>query len=189
MNQKNSKLNSIQTAVFGGGCFWCTEATFQMLKGVTSVTPGYTGGEKNKPTYEEVSGGKTGHAEVIQVEYDPFVITFDDLLTVFFNIHDPTQLNQQGNDVGTQYRSVIFYTTSEQKERSEKLIKELTDSKSYDKPIVTEVKPLDTFYPAENYHKDYYKRNSNAPYCEIVIAPKLEKLQKRFVTLLSKQGS
>ena len=156
-----------------------------MLKGVKSVTPGYAGGTKQNPSYEVVSNGNTGHAEVIQIEYDPSVIAFDDLLAVFFNTHDPTQLDRQGNDIGEQYRSVIFYTTPEQKEKSERLITELIEKKAYEKPIVTEVKPLEAFYPAEEYHKDYYKRNSNAPYCEIVIAPKLEKLQKRFATLIN----
>lgn len=175
----------MEKIILGGGCFWCTEAVFQMLKGVNSVASGYAGGKKAVPTYEEVSEGNTGHAEVIQISYDPSKISIDDLLAVFFNVHDPTQMNRQGDDVGTQYRSVIFYTTPEQKEKAEKLIKELTDTKAYDSPIVTEVKPLDMFYPAETYHKDYYKRNSDAPYCEIVIAPKLEKLQKRFAKLIN----
>jgi len=156
-----------------------------MLKGVASVMPGYAGGTKESPTYEEVSGGATGYIEVIEIKYDPTVISFDDLLAVFFNLHDPTTLNQQGNDVGTQYRSAIFYTTEAQKHSAEKLIKELSDGKAYDKPIVTEVKPLEAFYKAEAYHKDYYKRNSDAPYCEIVIAPKLEKLQRKFSELLN----
>ncbi len=177
--------NKTEIAVFGGGCFWCTEAAFSMLKGVSSVRPGYAGGTKPNPTYEEVCGGATGHAEVTEVVYDPSIVSFDDLLAVFFNVHDPTQLNRQGNDVGTQYRSVIFYTTEGQKKAAEALVKELMDTKAYDKPIVTEVKPLDMFYPAENYHKDYYKRNSDAAYCELVIAPKLEKLQKRFATLIA----
>jgi peptide-methionine (S)-S-oxide reductase len=180
----NSKNNVLETAVFGGGCFWCTEAVFATLKGVVSVLPGYAGGKKSKPSYEEVSGGGTGHAEVIQIQYDPSVISFGDLLAVFFHVHDPTQMNRQGNDVGTQYRSVIFYTTDVQKQEAEMLITELTASKAYDKPIVTEVKSLEHFYPAEEYHRDYYKRNSDAPYCELVIVPKLEKLQKRFAGLM-----
>lgn len=176
--------NQLETAVFGGGCFWCTEAVFKELKGVESVLPGYAGGKKPNPTYEEVCGGNTGHAEVIKIEYSPAEISFDDLLAVFFNVHDPTTLNRQGNDVGTQYRSVIFYTTEEQKRSAEKVIQELVEGKTYDKLVVTEVKPLTTFYPAENYHRDYYERNKDAPYCEVVIAPKLEKLQKRFESLI-----
>lgn len=174
-----------ETAVFANGCFWCTEAVFKMLKGVSSVDPGYAGGTTDNPTYESVAGGKTGHAECIKIEFDSSVISCDDLLAVFFNTHDPTTLNRQGNDVGTEYRSIIFYTTPEQKEKAEKTIKELNESGSYDKPVVTEVVPLSKFYPAENYHKDYYEHNSNNPYCQIVIAPKLEKMQKRFAELLN----
>lgn len=155
-----------------------------MLKGVTSVVSGYAGGKREAPTYEQVSGGGTGHAEVIEVTYDPLVITFDDLLAVFFNVHDPTQLNAQGNDIGTQYRSAIFYTTDSQKISAEKLVKEFAETNAYDKPVVTEVMPLEQFYPAEQYHKDYYKRNQDAPYCQIVITPKLEKLQRRFASLI-----
>ena len=179
-----SEKGKKEKVVFGGGCFWCTEAAFSMLKGVSSVLPGYAGGTKSNPTYEEVCGGRTGHAEVIEVIFDPALISFDDLSAVFFNVHDPTQMNRQGNDVGPQYRSVLFYTTDAQKNKAEKLVQELKEKKSYDQPIVTEIKPLDTFYPAESYHRDYYKRNGNAPYCEIVIAPKLEKLQRRFAMLM-----
>ncbi len=174
-----------EIAVFGGGCFWCTEAVFERLKGVLSVMPGYAGGLKDSPSYEEVSRGSTGHAEVIKIEYDPSVISFGDLLSVFFNTHDPTQLNQQGNDVGEQYRSAIFYTTDTQKQEAEFLIKEFGEKKAYDKPVVTKVEPLGKFYPAENYHREYYNRNSDAPYCELVIAPKLDKLQRKFKQLLS----
>ncbi len=173
-------------AVFANGCFWCTEAVFSMLKGVSSVLPGYTGGKTDNPNYESVSGGNTGHAEAIQIEYDPSVISYDDLLSVFFNTHDPTTLNRQGNDVGTQYRSAIFYNTPEQKEKAESLIKELNDTKAYDKLVVTEVRPLTVFYPSETYHHEYYKNNKNQPYCQLVIAPKLEKLQERFEKLLDK---
>jgi len=173
-----------ETAVFANGCFWCTEAVFKMLKGVNSVDPGYAGGTTDNPTYDRVSGGNTGHAECIQIVFDPSVISYDGLLAVFFNTHDPTTLNRQGNDVGTQYRSAIFYTTPEQKEKAEKTIKELDASKSYDKPVVTEVVPLEKFFIAENYHKDYYENNQGNPYCQIVIAPKLEKMQKRFERLL-----
>ena len=172
------------TAVFANGCFWCTEAVFSMLKGVYSVVPGYAGGDLKDPTYEQVSGGSTGHAEAIQITYDPSLVSYDDLLAVFFSTHDPTTLNRQGNDIGTQYRSAIFYSDDEQKTKAEALVKELNDSKAYDKPVVTEVRPLEKFYEAENYHHDYYKNNSSAPYCQLVIAPKLEKLQNRFAKLL-----
>ncbi len=155
-----------------------------MLKGVISIEPGYAGGTTDNPTYERVAGGNTGHAECIKIEFDPSVISYDDLLSVFFNTHDPTSLNRQGNDVGTEYRSMILYTTPEQKEKAEKTIKELDASKSYDKPVVTEVVPLVKFYPAEDYHKNYYENNSHAPYCQIVIAPKIEEMQKRFARLL-----
>src|SRR3989344_3767195 len=173
-----------ETAVFGGGCFWCTEATFSMFKGVLSVIPGYTGGIKVKPTYEEVSGGNTGHTEVIQVQFDPSIITYDDLLTVFFAVHDPTQRGGQGNDIGTQYKSAVFYASAAQKDAAEKLLAELTETKAYEKPVVTEVCPLGVFYPAEQDHREYYKRNTDAPYCQIVIAPKLKRLQDRFFALL-----
>lgn len=173
-------------AVFANGCFWCTEAVFLSLKGVISVKSGYTGGAMPNPTYEQVSGGGTGHAEAIRIEYDPSIITYDDLLVVFFNTHNPTTLNRQGNDVGTQYRSAIFYADEEQKMKAEALIRELDDTKAYDVPIVTEVKPLGVFYEAESYHQNYYKNHSDEPYCQLVIAPKLEKLEKRFAELLKK---
>ncbi len=168
------------TAVFANGCFWCTEAVFSMLKGVTSVLPGYAGGNTENPNYHAIRD----HAEAIEIKYDPLVISYDDLLSVFFNTHDPTTLNRQGNDVGTQYRSGIYYCDDEQKEKAEKLIKDLNDSKAYDKPVVTEVKPLIKFYVAEEYHREYYKNNSTQPYCQLVIAPKLEKLQERFNRLI-----
>ncbi len=178
----------VETAVFAGGCFWCTEAVFSMLRGVVSVMPGYTGGRSMPggaaPTYEQVSGGNTGHAESLKIEFNPSVISYSDLLTVFFNTHDPTTVNRQGNDVGTQYRSAIFYGSEEQRLKAEALIRELDDSKAYDKPVVTEVRPLERFYQAEGYHRDFYKNNSEAPYCQLVIAPKLEKLQKRFSALI-----
>ena len=150
---------NIQTAIFAGGCFWCTEAVFQDLKGVISVLPGYTGGNMDNPTYERVSGGNTGHVEAIKIEYDESIISFDDLLSVFFNTHDPTTLNRQGNDVGTQYKSAIFYTDEGQKIKAENIIKELNDNKAYDKPVVTEVKKFEKFFEAEDYHKNYYKNN------------------------------
>lgn len=175
---------NIQSAVFAGGCFWCTEAVFQDLKGVISVMPGYTGGSMDNPTYERVSGGNTGHAEAIKIDFDQDIINYDDLLSVFFNTHDPTTLNRQGNDVGTQYRSAIFYTNEEQKIKAENIIKELNHNKAYDKPVVTEVKKFERFFEAEDYHKNYYKNNKQAGYCQIIIAPKLEKLQKRFNNLI-----
>lgn len=173
-----------EVAVFGGGCFWCTEAVFKMLKGVTSVEPGYAGGITKNPTYEEVSSGDTGHVEVIRIEYDPHEIIYHDLLTVFFGSHDATQMNRQGNDVGTQYRSVIFYTNVAQKEVAEKYIKELDESTTEGEPIVTTVEPLDTFYPAEDYHKNYYAQNKNQGYCQVIIAPKLQKVQQQYAALL-----
>ena len=179
-----------QTAVFANGCFWCTEAVFQSLKGVSSVVPGYTGGKPmvdgKVPTYEAVCNGNTGYAEAIKIEFDPAIISYEDLLAVFFNTHDPTTLNRQGNDVGTQYRSAIYYANDMQKDSAEKLIAELNSTKAYEKPVVTEVTPLDTFYEAEDYHHDYYKNNSSQPYCQIMIAPKLEKLEKKFAELLKK---
>ncbi len=176
--------NKTETAVFGGGCFWCTEAVFKMMKGVSSVLPGYSGGKTENPTYEQVCGGNTGHAEVIKVEFDPSQSSFKDLLTVFFASHDSTTLNRQGNDVGTQYRSVIFYTTDEQKKEAEDFVKEINASHENGAPVVTEIKPLNTFYEAENYHKDYFARNPENPYCQIIINPKLEKVQEKFVELL-----
>lgn len=176
--------NSVEVAVFGGGCFWCTEAVFKMLKGVIRVSPGYAGGTKENPTYEHVSGGKTGHAEVVHIQYDPTQVKYETLLTIFFASHDPTTLNRQGADVGTQYRSVIFYTTLEQKENAEAFIADLNASSSTGEAIVTEVAPLDTFYVAEDYHKDYYSNHSDAMYCQVVINPKLEKVQAKFAELL-----
>lgn len=175
-----------QTVVFGGGCFWCTEAVFKMLKGVTSVTPGYAGNDiGHTPTYEEVCGGNTGFAEAVKIEYDPSHVKFIDLLTVFFGSHDPTTVNRQGADVGTQYRSVIFTTTSEQMEQTKAFITELNASNEMGAPIVTEVEPLAKFYDAESYHKDYYERNkNNNSYCEIVINPKLQKVQEKYAALL-----
>lgn len=174
-----------EIAVFGGGCFWCTEAVFKMLKGISSVEPGYAGGTVPNPTYDQVSSGNTGHAECIKVEFDQNIIKYEDLLTVFFGSHDPTTVNRQGNDVGTQYRSVIFYTTPEQKEKTEKFIADINASNEMGAPIVTQVEPLDTFYIAENYHQDYFANNPGNPYCEIVINPKLEKVGQKFEHLLN----
>ena len=178
---------AMKTAVFGGGCFWCTEAVFQMLKGVTKVEPGYAGGIVENPSYERVSEGTTGHAEVIQVTYDPSLITLEDLLTVFFGSHDPTTPNRQGNDVGTQYRSVIFYGSEDDKIVAEKVIKEVNASLTDGTRVVTEVVPLGTFFSAENYHKNYYATNTSAPYCQLIIEPKLEKVRKRFAELVNPQ--
>jgi peptide-methionine (S)-S-oxide reductase len=176
-----------EIAVFGGGCFWCTEAVFKMLKGVSMVLPGYSGGKIANPTYEQVSNGNTGHAEVVYIEYDPSLVDYGTLLTIFFASHDPSTLNRQGNDVGTQYRSVIFYTTLRQKELAEEKIAEINKSNNDGDPVVTEIVPLDKFYRAENYHEDYYARNKNAPYCQVIINPKLEKIQKEYAELLDKQ--
>jgi peptide-methionine (S)-S-oxide reductase len=169
-----------ETVTLGGGCFWCTEAVFVRLRGVTSAFPGYSGGSVPNPTYEQVSTGTTGHAEVTQLTYDPSVISFRQILEIFFATHDPTTLNRQGADVGTQYRSVIFYHTEEQRMEAEAYIKELTEKKAYPAPIVTRVEPFKTFYPAEEYHQRYYERNRDAAYSRYVIAPKVEKLEKKF---------
>jgi peptide-methionine (S)-S-oxide reductase len=174
-------MNSTETATFGTGCFWCTEAIFKELEGVISVMPGYSGGHTVNPSYKEVCSGETGHAECTQIVYDPTKISYDELLEVFFKVHDPTSLNKQGNDVGTQYRSVIFYHNDEQKRLAEKYKTELDRSGAYDKPLVTQIAPLEKFYPAENYHHDYYEYNKDKnPYCAVVIRPKLEKFRKVF---------
>lgn len=176
--------STLEKAIFGGGCFWCTEAVFKMLKGVHTVKPGYAGGAIANPTYDQVSTGKTGHAEVIYIEYDPTQVSYETLLTVFFGSHDPTTLNRQGADVGTQYRSVIFYTTPEQKNVAEKVIGEINASSSAGAPVVTELSPFDVFYEAENYHHDYFSNHPENVYCQVVINPKLEKVQKKFAELL-----
>ncbi len=169
-----------ETATLAGGCFWCLEAAFQDLKGVEKVQSGYAGGHVANPSYEQVCTGTTGHAEVVQITFDPTVVSFDDLLHVFFTIHDPTTLNRQGEDVGTQYRSAIFYHTPQQKATAERVIRELEAEKVWDDPVVTELKPLDAFYPAEQYHRDYYRRNPNQGYCRAVIAPKVAKVRKLY---------
>ena len=179
------ETRSEEVAVFGGGCFWCTEAVFKMLKGVSSVLPGYAGGTTKNPTYEQVSSGRTGHAESVQIIYNPKLITYRDLLTVFFGSHDPTTINRQGNDVGTEYRSVIFYTTPEQKKTAEDFIKGINMSSNFGASVVTELAPLDVFYEAENYHRDYFATHPGNPYCEVIINPKLEKVQKQFGDLLA----
>ena len=169
-----------EVATLAGGCFWCLEAAFQDLKGVEDVQSGYAGGRVANPSYEDVCTGTTGHAEVVQITFDPQVVTFEDLLHVFFTIHDPTTLNRQGADVGTQYRSAIFYHSPEQKTAAERVIAELQAQKLWDEPVVTELKPLTAFYPAEEYHRDYFRRNPNQGYCRAVIAPKVAKVRKLY---------
>jgi peptide-methionine (S)-S-oxide reductase len=181
-----NNMDSLQTATFGSGCFWCTEAIFERLNGVVKVESGYSGGKVENPTYEEVCTGTTGHAEVTQITYDPSIITFDELLEVFWKTHDPTTLNRQGNDVGTQYRSVIFYHNEEQKELAEKYKAELDESDVWDNHIVTEISPFINFYSAEKYHQDYYNNNPNQGYCTFVITPKVEKFEKIFKDKLKK---
>lgn len=174
-------MQANETATFGTGCFWCTEAIFKELNGVVSIMPGYSGGHTENPTYKEVCGGDTGHAECTQIVYDPSIISYDELLEVFFQVHDPTSLNRQGGDVGTQYRSVIFYHNEEQKKLADKYKRELNESGAWSKPIVTEIAPMEKFYPAENYHHDYYEYNKDKnPYCAVVIRPKLDKFRKVF---------
>ena len=178
----------MEVAVFGGGCFWCTEAVYKMLKGVKVVEPGYAGGTVKNPSYEAVCSGSTGHAEVIRITYDHTQISYGDLLTVFFASHDPTTLNRQGNDVGPQYRSIILYTNDEQKSAAEKFIEQIQKDIKDGTRIVTEVQPLQDFFPAEDYHKDYFARNTTAPYCELIIEPKLAKVQKQFEVLLKEKS-
>lgn len=179
--QKGKNMsNDLAVATFGNGCFWCTEAIFQQLKGVESVYPGYTGGSIRNPSYREVCTGTTGHAEAIQIKYDPSVISYRELLDIFFYTHDPTTLNRQGNDIGTQYRSAIFYQNEKQKAEAEKIISQLTAEKVFDAPIVTEVTAMDVFYRAEDYHKNYYLNNKNQGYCRAVINPKLDKFMKKY---------
>lgn len=171
---------NIQKATFGGGCFWCTEAIFQTVQGVQSVVSGYTGGKIENPTYMEICNGDTGHAEVIELEYDADQVSFEELLLIFFKTHNPTTLNRQGNDVGTQYRSAIFHHNEEQKQQAEAMIQQLTDENVFDKPIVTQVVPAEKFYKAEDYHQNYFVDNPMKPYCAFVIQPKLNKFAKEF---------
>ncbi len=175
MSNKNNEV-----AVFGGGCFWCTEAIFQRLRGVQSVLPGYSGGAVKNPTYEQVSMGNTNHAEVIKIEFDPKEISYKDLLHVFWSTHDPTTKNRQGADVGTQYRSVIFYTTPEQQKAAKVVLKELEETATFKSPIVTTIEPFTAFYEAEDYHRNYYAAHRNQPYCQLVIDPKIEKLRAAY---------
>lgn len=180
-NELYSQINKkMEIATFGSGCFWCSEAIFEKLKGVESVESGYSGGHDKNPTYTEVCKGTTGHAEVIQIKYNPDIITYKDLLEVFWQTHDPTTLNRQGADVGTQYRSVIFYHNQQQKQLAEEYKKKLDDAGIYNKPIVTEISEFSVFYKAEDYHQDYYKNNKAQSYCSFVITPKLDKFKKVF---------
>jgi peptide-methionine (S)-S-oxide reductase len=178
-------LNQFETATLGGGCFWCVEAVFQDLKGVQQVVSGYTGGTVDNPTYQQVCTGATGHAEVVQITFDPQIISFEDILYVFWRTHDPTTLNRQGADVGTQYRSVIFYHNEEQKAIAEKSKRETNASGLWPNPIVTEIAPLHNFYEAEAYHQNYYRINPYQPYCQMVIDPKVQKFRKEFQDRLS----
>ena len=178
---------NLQTATLAGGCFWCLEAVYDEIKGVQGVESGYAGGHMNNPSYRAVCNGDTGHAEVVQVHFDPNIVSYRDLLNVFFAIHDPTTLNRQGADTGTQYRSAIFYHDDEQKRIAEELIKDLNAQKIWDRPIVTEVTKLDKFYMAEDYHQEYFARNPYQPYCMAVVSPKVSKFRKHFIEMLKKQ--
>lgn len=178
---------NLHTATLAGGCFWCLEAVFDEIKGIHSVESGYAGGHMDNPSYRAVCNGDTGHAEVIQVHFDPNIVSYRDLLNVFFAIHDPTTLNRQGGDVGTQYRSAIFYHDDGQKMIAEELIKDLNSQQIWDRPIVTEVAKLDKFYMAEDYHQEYFARNPYQPYCQAVVAPKVSKFRKHFLEMLKKQ--
>jgi peptide-methionine (S)-S-oxide reductase len=186
-NQNNGQITkSTEVATLGGGCFWCLETVYDELKGVISVESGYAGGQVVNPTYRQVCDGTTGHAEVVQVTFDPQLVSFREILQVFFTIHDPTTLNQQGADVGTQYRSAIFYHSPEQKQVAEQVISEINAARIWPNPIVTEVAPLTVFYIAEDYHQEYYQRNQYQPYCQYVIAPKVAKFRNRYLEMLKK---
>jgi peptide-methionine (S)-S-oxide reductase len=178
---------NLQIATLAGGCFWCLEAVYDELKGVQSVESGYAGGHVDQPSYRDVCTGNTGHAEVVQIRFDPSVVSYRDLLNVFFTIHDPTTLNRQGADVGTQYRSAIFYHDDEQKKVAEEAIKDLNAQKIWDHPIVTEVTKFDKFFKAEEYHQEYFANNPYQPYCQVVVAPKVAKFRKHFIEMLKKQ--
>lgn len=186
MTDYSAKMSATEQATLGGGCFWCLEACYQDLKGVVKVESGYANGHVLNPTYKQVCEGDTGHAEVVQVTFEPAIVSFKDILEVFFTIHDPTTKDRQGNDVGTQYRSLIAYHTEEQKRTAEAVIQEVTARGVYDKPIVTEVQPLKVYYPAEAYHQNYYKSNPTQGYCQFVVNPKVAKFRKTFLSKLSK---
>jgi peptide-methionine (S)-S-oxide reductase len=177
-------MSNLQTAVLGGGCFWCLEAVFDRMEGVTAVESGYAGGHVESPAYKQVCNGNTGHAEVVRVTFDPAKLSYGELLDVFFAVHDPTTLNRQGNDVGTQYRSVIFYTSEEQYREAKKKIEELTAARTWPDPIVTSVEPAGKFYVAEDYHQEYFAHNGSQPYCQLVVAPKVKKFQQKFAEKL-----
>ena len=177
---KPDKQDNLEVATFGGGCFWCIEAAFELIKGILNVESGYSGGAKKLPTYEQVCTGTTGHAEVVQVTFDSTFISFKEILDIFFTIHDPTTLNRQGADVGSQYRSVIFYHNKKQRETIEQIINELETEKIWDHPIVTQIEPFKHFYKAEEYHKRYFSRNPKAGYCKVVISPKIAKIRKKY---------
>lgn len=177
-------MQNTETATLAAGCFWCVEAVFDSLKGVEDVVSGYSGGHTENPTYQEVCAETTGHAEVVQITFDPEVISYKNILGIFFSTHDPTTLNRQGGDVGTSYRSAIFYHSDEQRRAAEEIIREITDEKVFDDPIVTEVKPFDRFWPAEDYHQEYYANNPNQPYCAAVVGPKVAKFRQKFAHLL-----
>lgn len=186
MNTSNSSSQHLEVATLGGGCFWCLEPVFDDLRGVVSVESGYSGGRRPNPTYEQVCTGVTGHAEVVQITFDPSQISYADLLRVFFAIHDPTTLNRQGADVGTQYRSIILYHSPEQKQTAEDVIRSLEEEGIWNNPIVTQVVPFETFYRAEDYHQEYFANNPLQPYCNIVIAPKVAKFRKQYVDMLKR---
>ncbi len=179
--------NELETATLAAGCFWCVEAVFDDLVGVEDVVSGYSGGHKENPTYQEVCSETSGHAEVVQIRFDPVVLSFEDLLRVYFTVHDPTQLNRQGNDIGTSYRSAIFFHSGAQRESAEKIIKEITEERLYEAPIVTEVAAFDKFWPAEGYHQEYFANNPNQPYCAAVVAPKVAKFRQKFAARLKTQ--
>ncbi len=182
-------MAELETATLGAGCFWCVEAVFDDLEGVHDVVSGYSGGHKDHPTYQEVCSETTGHAEVVQIRFDPDVITYADILRVFFSVHDPTTLNRQGNDIGTSYRSAIFFHSEEQEHVAHEIITEVTNEGIYDDPIVTEVTAFDKFWPAEDYHQEYFANNPNQPYCAAVVAPKLAKFRSAYFDRLKKQRS
>jgi peptide-methionine (S)-S-oxide reductase len=181
---RENDMGETQTIVLGGGCFWCTEAVYKEVRGITDVESGYSNGHVQRPTYEQVCTGQTGHAEVVKLTYDPAQISVRQILEIFFVVHDPTQLNRQGNDVGTQYRSGIYYTTPEQKQVADDIIREMSQDKLFGKPIVTEVQPLANYSPAEEYHQDFFERNPNQGYCMAVAAPKVAKFRKTFLDLV-----
>ena len=184
---KKSEEKSMELATVGGGCFWCVEAVFQRLEGVTKVVSGYAGGQTENPNYKQVCTGLTGHAEVCQITYDPSIVSFDEILEVFWQTHDPTTLNRQGNDVGTQYRSVVYYHSQEQKEKAEHYMKKLDEAKIFKNPIVTEISPLPKFYPAEDYHQNYFNDNPDQPYCQAVVKSKVDKFKKVFSEKMKKE--